>query len=291
MRIAHLILAHKNPLQLEKMIDALDHPDFDFYVHVDKKTDIAPFLYLEKHPRIFFIRQRVKVYWACYSMVQATVNGMSEILNSGQYGYINLMSGQDFPIKSPEFIHQYFSRNSGMEFITCNEYDEKDEWWREAIVRIRHYHFQNLRIPGRYRLQDFANKILPDRKYPLEHTIVGRSQWFSITRQSAAYILDFLEKNPKVVRFFKYVWAPDELIFSTILFNSPFKSRIRPNLVYVDWSEKKPNPKLLSIEDLEKLKASDKLFARKFDLDAAPVILERLEEFTGSDTLVKTIPE
>ena len=54
--------------------------------------------------------------------------------------------------------------------------------------------------------------------------------------------------------------------------------------MYVDWSGKEVgHPKLLTLSDMDKLKASDKLFARKFDLEIDAAIFTKLEEWIGSD--------
>jgi hypothetical protein len=283
MRIAYLILVHKSPLQLERVLNALDHPAFDYFIHLDKKADLAPFVYLAKRDRVYFIQNNVKVFWGRYSLVQATLNGIVEVLEAGKYDYVHVMSAQDFPIKPASFIYQYLLERRGTEFITCMRETDNHEWWKDAALHTWKYHFHNWRIPGKYRLEALANRLmaarlLPARKYPIDgHEVVGHSQWFTITGASAAYMLKFLKEHPEVVRFFKYVWGADELIFSTVVYNSPFRDKIEDNLVYVDWSEKTPNPKLLTSRDWPALMASDRLFARKFDIEKEEAIVSRLE--------------
>lgn len=273
MRTAHLILAHKNPLQLERLIVALQHPSFYFYIHIDKKTDAKPFEYLSRYDRVFFVKNRTKIFWAGYGTIQATVNGIEEILQE-QYDYINVISAQDFPIKTADNIYDYLTAKQGKEFITCELVPDE---WQEAEVRIKKYHFINWRIPGKYVLEKLVNRILPERKFPLEYIIAGRANWFTITNAAARYLLEFIKSHPEIVRFFKYSWGADELFFSTILYNSRFKNQIENNLVYVDWSERKAHPKILRTEDYEALISSDKLFARKFDIEADSTILKMLE--------------
>lgn len=273
MRIAHLILAHKNPEQLERLLIALAYPSFYFYIHVDKKINQASFKYLSKIKNVFFIKNRTKIYWAGYGTIQATINGIAEILQN-KYDYINVISAQDFPLKTAKHIHDFFLNNQGKQFITCELVEDK---WKEAEVRIKKYHLINWRIPGKYHLEKLINSILPERKFPLDFAIVGRSNWFTITSQAAQYLLDFIKSHPEIVRFFKYSWGADELFFSIILYNSHFKDQIEDNLVYVDWSEKKAHPKILGKQDFNALEFSDKLFARKFDIDADLVIFEMLE--------------
>ena len=61
MKIAHLILAHKNPAQLERLIRAMKHPAFHFYIHVDKKSDIGPFEYLFDNQQVFKVQHRTSI--------------------------------------------------------------------------------------------------------------------------------------------------------------------------------------------------------------------------------------
>ncbi|HEV7620303.1 MAG TPA: beta-1,6-N-acetylglucosaminyltransferase [Flavisolibacter sp.] len=273
MRIAHLILAHKRPDQLQKLIEALMHPAFDFYIHIDKKIDITPFLYLRELSNVYFVEKRVKVYWASFGVVRATLNGIDEILEK-DYDYINVISGQDFPLKSPDYIFNFLQQKKGTEFITC---DSIHDTWQEAAPRVKKYFLANFRIRFKRPLEKLLN-ILPERKFPLDLDIVGRSCWFTITPKAAKYMIDFLNKHPEIERFFKYSWGADELIYSTILYNSPFKNKIEDNLMYVDFTGKNDgHPNVLTIAEYEILKSSNKLFARKFDLDIDEVILDKIK--------------
>lgn len=273
MRIAHLILAHKNPQQLERMIKALQHPSFSFFIHVDKKSDIQPFEYLSEIENVSFIKNRTKVYWAGYGTIQATINGLEEIPFS-QFDYVNVTSAQDFPLKTPGEIYNFFLNRKGKEFITCEPVETK---WKEAKVRVTKYHLINWRIPGKFQLEKIVNAILPERKFPFDFELAGRSNWFTITNQAAKYLLEFIHQHPKYIRFFKYSWGGDELFFSIILYNSHFKERIVNNVVYVDWSEKKAHPKVLKKEDYNVLLSTDKLFGRKFDVNIDADIITMLE--------------
>ncbi len=94
---------------------------------------------------------------------------------------------------------------------------------------------------------------------------VGRSQWFTITLKHVVFLIKRLETSPSLVKFFQYTWAPDELIFQTLLYNSSFKNDIvGNNLRYIDWSEGNKNPKMLNKEDFNSIIQSGKFFARKF---------------------------
>jgi len=277
MKIAHLILAHSAPLQLERLIDRLTHKNAYFFIHIDEKISINSFNFLAAKQRVYFIKERVKVNWGAYSIVQATINGFQAIAKSGLgIDCINLLSGSDYPLKSTEEIHAYFTQHSGQNFM---QYQLVNEEWHEAIPRLQKYHLTNYSFPGRYVVQNLINRLTSDRIMPDNLVAVGRSQWMSITMEAVNYILHYLETHQQVVRFFKFTWAPDEIIFQTILYNSDFRgSLVNDNLRYIDWSAGKASPKNLVGEDLEKLIVSNKLFARKFEFSTQTGIIDRLDE-------------
>jgi hypothetical protein len=282
MKIAHLILTHKNPAQLERLIRALDHPGFDFYLHIDAKTDIAPFLHLAEKDNTFMVARRTPVYWAGFGTIQATLNGFHEILAKGGYDYINVISGQDFPLRSAAYIYEYILERKGKEFITCESIDAE---WSAAAPRIRKYHLINWRIPGKFRLEKWVNRLLPPRKFPVDHQIVGRANWFTLTTAAIEYSLDFLDQHPELIRYYKYCWGADEFIFSTILYNSAFRDRIVDNLIYVDWTgQTQGHPRILRSGDLPALQASGKLFARKMDMDTDAGLFGLLEQWIASNS-------
>lgn len=40
MKLAILLLCHKNPEQVNLFLETLRHPDIEFFIHIDKKTDM-----------------------------------------------------------------------------------------------------------------------------------------------------------------------------------------------------------------------------------------------------------
>lgn len=276
MKIAHLILIHENPCQLNRLIQRLAHSDADFYVHLDFKTEISPFLSLQsKHVK--FVANRVEVYWGAYSIVQATVNGLEEILKTGNnYDYINLMSGQDYPIKSTKDIHHFFRDNPNKAFMHTLSIENE---WQEAIPRLTKYHLSNFTFSGKFTVEKWMNICLPLRKMPNNLVAVGRSQWFTITSVHAEYLINYLKENKNVKRYFQLTWGSDEFVFQTILFNSIYqKDMVNDNLRYIDWSENKASPKTLTINDLPVLLISEKLFARKFNENIDYHIINELDK-------------
>src|SRR4249919_2644439 len=272
MKIAHLILAHNQPDQLSRLINRLSNNDADCFIHIDAKASLENFKKITQIPNAFVLNKRVNITWGSYSIVQATLNGLSSIISSNKnYDYINLLSGLDYPLKSASEINHFLTERKGNLFM---EYYSVENEWKEAIPRITKYHFTDSNMPGKQKFERFVNGILPSRKMPQKLIPVGRSQWFTITFESAKYIVSYLKKNPDIEQFFRLTWAPEEMIFQTILYNSPFNAAMVNNhLRYIDWSEGNAIPKTFTINDLGALQASGKLFARKFNADKDEKIL------------------
>lgn len=284
MKIAHLIMAYKNSGQVERMIKAMDHPNFHFYIHLDLKIDIKEFEYLKQIERVTFISNRVLCNWGGFSFVRAIISSLSEILKKNEaYDFINLMSGQDYLIKPAEDLYEHYTKNPGKCFISYDQ-DPNALWWKDAASRAELYHFTDLNFKGKYFIQSIFNKYLPKRSFPLSIPLYGSSDssWWTIPSDCAAYIVDFMKNNPRLERFMQYTWGSDEFIIATIIMNSPFKDNvINNNLRFISWESGRPNPRILTDNDFELIKQSDKFYARKFDNRVNVEILDLLDEFIG----------
>jgi hypothetical protein len=285
MKIAHLILAHTQPDQLETLIRKLSHPDADFYIHIDAKNNATKFASMQNAPNIHYIKNRVNIKEGTYSMVQAILNAFEEIIASGiYYDYINLLSGQDYPLRKASFIHQYFALHLGKQFM---EFYSIYDTWQEAIPHFTKYHLINCNVPGKYKLERVINMLTPKRRMPQNMEPVGCSKWFAITLPAAKYIVRYLEDYPGVTRFFKLTWAPEEFIFQTILYNSVYKSlMVNDNLRCKDRKEAKQNFKTEVIKDMPVSEQSDCLFARKTNLHNEEELINRIDVFTCCKVLV-----
>jgi hypothetical protein len=279
MRVACIIMAHKEPQQIERFIKKFNLFPYDFYIHIDKKINLRPFGYLATIPNVRLVQKRIRVRWASYSFLHAVLQTFKEILGNGiKYDFICVMSGQDYPIKPVARMFHSLENNSGRNFI-C--YDEDGEWWSHAISRISKYHFTNFGFRGRYRIQFFLNALLPARKFPLPYTLYGgpRAMCMTLSAECAAYVAHFIESNRKLRRFIRFTWGPDEFVIPTLIMNSAFKSTaINDNFYYIDWSKGGVNPKTLTVDDYESLLSSDKMLARKFDIKQDPQIFDMLDK-------------
>lgn len=265
MRVAHLILTYTNPKQTERMIKNMAHSGFDFYIHVDKKYDINPHLFLKDLPNVYFINNRVDVKWAGFNTVIATFECIKEIVGSGiKYDFINFLSGQDYPLKPANEIFNFFNQNQGKEFLSYR--DIKNDW-KEGLIRMEKYFLSDYNFKGKHTIERIINFVMPTRKIPYNLHPYGKSMFWMLSPETAMYVVNKVEGDKKLVNFFCFCWASDEFVFQTILMNSEYKDKIvNNNYRYIDWSAGGPNPRMLDESDFENIKTSNMLFARKLDI-------------------------
>ena len=276
MRLAHLILAHNNPFQLERLIKRLSTNRADVYIHLDKKSSLSEFKHLSLLPNVFFIVNRTDIRWGNYSMVDGTLKSFTEILQSNiEYSHINLLSGHDYLLKPAAELEDFLFTNKEHSFL---EYLSINNEWQESKERITKYSLGDLKIPFKYTLQKWVNQLLPDRTIPNQMEPYGRSQWMTLTPQAIKYVIEYLKNNSKVLQFFKRTWGVDEVIFQTILLNSSLKdSIINNNLRFIEFEKNAVNPRILTQADATALLDSGKFIARKFSLEQAPEIIQLLD--------------
>ena len=282
MKLSYLILAHKNLHHVDRMIKLLQHDHAEFYIHVDAKVETNEIRKYQFYntPGITIIKKRYRVTWGGYNMVRATISLMKAACKKREPGYLILMSGQDFPIKSSGFIYNFLKEDYGREYL--EHFPLPDPRWNlnAGLDRIKYYWFMDTIGPkGSGILYQMQKDNIEGRKFFEEFTPYGGSQWWCITDECAAYILKFLRQNPIYEEYFEHTFIPDEVFFNTLVLNSPFKiNTTNNNLKYIT-TKKGENvfPSILTIDDWEILMESECLWARKFTDEKSSAILDRLE--------------
>ena len=70
----------------------------------------------------------------------------------------------------------------------------------------------------------------------------------------------------QIEKLVRYTWTPDELFFQVLIMNSLYRNSLAQHYGReIIWPRDTPSPKILGMEDYERLSASPALFARKFD--------------------------
>lgn len=281
-RHAYLIMCHNNFYILCKLLTALDDNRNDIYIHVDKKAKDCPYETIKDsitNASLYFVK-RFSVNWGGYSQIRAEL-ALLDTATKSYHDYYHLISGVDLPLKTQDYIHNYFQEHSGSEFI---RYDPNISREIEFQDRIRYYYFLQEFI-GRnkgklaalcYIMQtsmlSFQKKLNIDRLKRCPIKIYKGTNWFSITHNMATFLL---KKQKMIKRLCNYGLAADEIFVQTMAIQSPYRENIvNDSLRYIDW--KRGNPYTFTVEDYEELRGTDRLFARKFDEKTCIEIVDKL---------------
>lgn len=234
LKIAYLILAHTDPKQLNRLIDVLDNPDAQIFIHLDAKVCMEGFLSeINLSSSAQFIRDRVVVSWGGLSVVEATLNLIKAVLNSdNSYSHLVLLSGLDYPIKPISNLQEFLRDRSRKQFIRYIDMAKSADF---HIKRVKRFWFWEPIIPRATFIDEWIRKLLikasglfypaVSRKYFDGLVPAFGSQWWAITPECARWILMFIEENPEFKAYYRYTHAPDEHFFHTIIANSPFASQ------------------------------------------------------------------
>ena len=114
------------------------------------------------------------------------------------------------------------------------------------------------------------------KKYPGIQFVKG-DNWVSITDDFARFAVS---KERQIMKMARFACAADEIFLQTLAYNSSYKNRIANDaLRLIDW--KRGAPYEFVYEDLDELKSSDKLFARKISYSRQPELVDALLENIG----------
>lgn len=214
--------------------------------------------------------------------------------NIGRYSYYHLITGVDFPLRSQEEIHSFYERHNGMQFISLSKCKPND------MERVQPYYFFQDAL-GEKNIGRVLRKITIglEKVFKISHNKDARkwgigSAYFDITDDFARYVVS---QKDKIRKTFRYTRCADEMFLQTIYLNSPFVTKERyasevTNHPYIqnsyldvvraiDWTRGKPY--VYRIDDFDWLRESGCLFARKFDYEKYPEIIDRLYQTIASN--------
>lgn len=288
MRIAILIQCHKNPKQINLLLERLNHPDIDCYLHIDKKADFADKIIHRENVFVLPDEQRVSVEWAQISQVTATLNLLNTAVTGirGGYDYYWLISGQDWPLRSADEIVKFFEKHSGVNFIQYwdsknhgnhkqNNLDKRNQIYF-PIKFIGPKPWQKIIKRGWVELTGGYNRTwkIFERKQLGVDFYFG-SQWWALTGETVEWIINYLGQHEDYYIFYKNTVCPDESFFQTLVMRSPYADKKTDYLTYLHFSEGANSPDILRASDFPQAKESGCLVMRKVDMDVDDFFVSR----------------
>lgn len=297
MKQAYLIAAHQHPKQLVRLVDRLDSPNANFYIHIDikvKDTFTANDVPELKERSNVHIYQLKNVYWGGYSQVDTTLLLLREAIKDTANGYFHLLSGIDYPLKPHSYIENFFENNTNDYVYYIPEESKRDylinryyfydyhcmdkRTSQSSLVHNVQFHF----LLFIQRITWFAVCILKLRiRRATGMKYYHGSNWFSLTRESVNYILSILKENPWIEQRFHYTAVCDESFFTMLLMNNEER---RKNIVNDDLRLHMPDGKLnnngyvLTEKDFSRIQLSDALFGRKVTPGESDTLMSQIDD-------------
>lgn len=299
MNIAYLISAHTDPTHLERMIHALDNQEATFFIHLDARADKTQFSSLSAHPRVTFIKNRTRVLWGDITQVYYQIDLLRACIGSGKsFDRICTLSGLDYPLVPYCRFRNMLEAQPQKEYIQGIDLNGQNpiiskqyQTWRPQIWINGLNEQINLKLRKALRL------VLPwfglHKKLTLKvgdatwHVFKG-SDWWCITPKLAAYMLQTIDSHPEIMTYFRTAFAPSELIWQTIVFNSPFADKaILSKGEYISLAALTPlhhivyHPviKIFTEKDWQELMNSGKPFCRKTVTGISDNLMDRIDQY------------
>lgn len=284
MKQAILIIAHNHLWTLKQILKSLDSEFFDFYIMIDKKSNIE-LNDLKNSTQISNIKcwKNIEINWGGTSQARCEIELLKKAIENKNYNYFHLISGNDFPIKSAKEIYDFFKSKYPLEFVNFESKDLQD-------VKKEFYYYKNF-FMNKYKkniVYKIANKVLLKLqkifKLKINENIdfkVG-CNWFSITDEFAKYLI---EKENWVINTYRYSRSSDESFVQTILYNSEFINKLYNNKFdndfdackrLIDWN--RGNPYTFKSSDYNEIINSKAMFVRKVNEDIDKDLIIKLEK-------------
>ena len=278
---AYMIMAHHRFDVLAELLKDLDDERNDIFLHVDIKSGVVPIEYLDglvQNASLIWI-DRMNVHWGGYSQIKCILNLLKIATSYSYHLYYHFMVGVEFPLKSQDYIYDFFDRNNGYEFIGFDNYDTKFN------ERVKYCHVFNEYARNNNFFQKILNKIRIvgvivqkclnvdiSKKFNITFK-KGNANW-SITHELAEYIV---ENEEKITEMYKYSFCGDEVFIHTLVYNSRFWKKVydpadeyHSSMRIVTWENAKNQ---FNLKDLKLLIDSNRLFARKIDGEDAVLLI------------------
>ena len=239
MKKAYMIFAYNSPEKVNRLVRALDY-NCDFFIHVDKKRDVKSFEdKLKDLPNAYFCTERVVVNWAGWSQVEAILIMLRDAVKlSENYSHIILITETDYPIWTNLEIEKYLTQNKDTEFVmayNCTKSPVKTDlnrikhvWWYDWPQWTPFIHKYVTKICNHtiFRFIPKKTTCMLDGK---NVDVYFGQMLFAVTPKCARYILDIYHQDKMYNRYMKTTFAPCELYYQTIVFNSKFRLKTVQN--------------------------------------------------------------
>jgi hypothetical protein len=319
MKIAFLVLNHRPPAQLVRLLNTLRSqlPDSPIVVHHDVFHGELPAELIEPIGNVHLVTSGKRIVWGDFSQVEVCLWSLAWMREHLEFDWMILLSAQDYPIKplagladdltmiGADAIFRAIPISQlpiGRRMLMRRRYffqyrDPGTSWWgwlpqgpRDVLrwtsrpwiraLNMLQPLYKIYLLPDRipYRLGRRARATPFSGSWPCWHA----SSWFALSRGALEFVLDYIDKRPEYVDYYRRTMNADESMLATLVFNSPELRVANRETTYTRWSNLlSAHPDIFRSVDLAELTTAEPFFARKFDIGVDADILDELDKFIG----------
>ncbi len=255
--------AYKDIDAINRFIEATPE-DWGIFIHMDKKSSIqSKDINCRAH-----VYKRKKVYWGAWEHVYVILFLLQKAFEMGDYNQYHIVSGQDFYAMSPQCIEAIVEQKAGTNYVPLTSVPDINWMGWDGGWKILRYRtlasFGDIRY-GKWRQRN--NMLI---RYQNRYPILQRkiSNW-ALYHSSVycSFHRDFVEwtlsskKAKRFINSFKNTTCSEEIIFATLIMNSPYSESVEAKpTMYMDWRRK---DLILTEDDADVIKQSGCFFCRK----------------------------
>lgn len=297
MRIAYVVLSHRNPDQVLRLVGALmEGPGAEVLVRHDprgSRLDEAALGRLGARG----LHDEIEFEWGGWSQLQVLLACLERAAEMDP-DWLLVLSGQDYPLRPIADIEGGLAASEvdamlgqAWELATDGLPNPPAD---EFFLRCAYRHYPAPRwtphLPRAVRPLAYLRELPPPLRPQLGLRRAGlpfddrfrcfvSADWLTLNRRALAAVVTAARERQRLMRYYRRVAIPSESFFATVLLNDPSLNVARDNRRYVSFEAPlTPHPETLTSADLERLLASGSDFARKFDTGTDSEVLDALDE-------------
>lgn len=298
MRIAYLITAYKDPAHLKRLINSLNIKDSHFFIHIDKKINIAPYLEIIEDKNVTFIDKRFYICWGGWSQVESIVALIEKAVNfDHNFDRVVVISGQDYPIFSNKEIVDLFTKNTDKEYLIG--YNVTNGNSKAQLNKVRRYHNLDIHNKNIKRIINRLMHLCPFKKKAQVYfndrynDVYFGSDYWALTYECARYVYKTFTEQKSLQEYLKTSFVPSEIFVHTIVFNSKYADEaekyipkdyeglyLLTPLHHIEYGKQ---IKVFDETDYEKLINTGKMFFRKAETKTSDLLLDKIDLLRKND--------
>lgn len=286
MKHAYLIIANRNPQQLQWLINAIDDSRNDIFLMIDNKSNIKNCKFTATYSTLIIV-ESINIYWGDYSLVDAELRLLKSSIK-GEYAYYHFLSGLDLPLVNQDKIHDFFDSVPNHEFLTYSAAIDQKLINQRVKRHLFNKHFRPSGSLNRiYRkIEKHILELVPEKDYS---SVLGfASNWATIDNDLASILIS---SEQEISSMFNHGYLVDELFIPSIInINSEIKKKVyysepvkdspnefQGNLRYINWWDGSPYTwRYKDYYQLDQARKMGHLFSRKFDITIDRKIVDKI---------------